>query len=75
MTSGNHDATLRQATALDPNFRFAENRVRGYARADLFPDRCDVAFRGVSNVRDPKATVTDIARFTIDNGRPGISPG
>ncbi|WP_260599271.1 alkaline phosphatase D family protein [Sphingomonas endolithica] len=75
MTSGNHDATLRQATAIDPNFRFAENRVRGYARADLFPDRSEVAFRGVSNVRDPNATVSDLARFTIDQGRPGIRLG
>jgi len=75
MTSGNHDATLREATARDPNFRFAENRVRGYARADILPDRCEMAFRGVSNVRDPHATVTDIARFTLENGRPGIRPG
>lgn len=74
MTSGNHDATLRSSTALDPNFRFAENRVRGYARADIRHDRCEVTFRGVSDVRDPRATVTEIARFTLENGRPGIRP-
>jgi alkaline phosphatase D len=72
VSSGAGDTTLKQSTAHNPKFHFAENQVRGYSRVELTRDRCEVTFRGVNNVRDPNSGVTNLARFVIENGRPGI---
>lgn len=75
LTSNNHDATLKEATAQQSGFRFAENAVRGYGRVDLTPKTCEIAFRGLANVRDPNSGVRDLARFAVENGRAGIQRG
>ncbi|UZK67682.1 alkaline phosphatase D family protein [Sphingomonas sp. M1-B02] len=75
LTSGARDTMLKQNAANNPGFHFAENQVRGYARMDLTPGRCDVAFRGLSEVRDPLSAASDIARFTVENGQAGMKLG
>lgn len=72
ISSGAGDTTLKQSTARNPLFHFAENQVRGYSRVELTRDRCDVTFRGLDDVRDPASAVRDLARFTIENGRRGM---
>ena len=72
ITSLNHDATLKPGMARNPNFRFAENEVRGYGRADVTRARCEVAFRGLADATDEKSGVRDLARFTVESGRTGI---
>jgi alkaline phosphatase D len=72
VSSGARDTTLKQNAANNPGFHFAENQIRGYGRMDLTRERCDVAFRGLADVRDPKSAVTDIARFTVESDRGGM---
>ena len=72
ITSLEHDATLRGDMMSQHGFRFAENAVRGYGRADLTPGRCDVTFRGLADARDPRSAARDLARFTVEAGSPRI---
>ncbi|MDB5705989.1 MAG: alkaline phosphatase [Sphingomonas bacterium] len=75
ITSLNHSDTFKPDAARDPHFHYAENEVRGYGRVDLTPGRCDVVFRGLADALDQNSTIRDLARFTVENGRPGIQSG
>ena len=73
ITSLNEDPLFKSTAARTPGFHFAENFVRGYGRIDLTPARCDVTFRGLDNPRDPRSTALDLARFSVEAGRPGLT--
>jgi alkaline phosphatase D len=61
--------------AENPHVRFFDSRKRGYVSVDLRQDRMDVAFRAISDVTDPQATVSTLANFAVLNGKPGVVPG
>jgi alkaline phosphatase D len=75
ISSGARDKTLKAGAAQNPGFHFAENQVRGYGRLDLTPGACEVALRGLTDVRDPTSDVRDLARFAVEAGRPGVQAG
>jgi len=65
----------------DPDFKrlapangleFAEHMVRGYGRLDLDAKGGRVAFRGLADARREDSTISDIARFSLEAGRPGM---
>ncbi len=56
----------------NPHIRFFESRQRGYVSVELRPSRMDVAFRTVSDVRDPAATLSTLRRYVVEDGRPGV---
>lgn len=66
-----HDPYLKME-AQRSGVRYAENEVRGYGRVDVTAGRADIVFRGVANARLADSGISDLARFTIENGRPGI---
>jgi alkaline phosphatase D len=74
ITSLFHDPFLK-AEAKNSRLAFAENEVHGYGRADIVAGRMDMAFRGLADATSEDSTISDIARFTIEAGRPGIQPG
>ena len=55
----------------NPHVRFFDSRERGYVAVELRPERIEVAFRNISDVRDPAAAAATLQRFVVDNGRPG----
>jgi alkaline phosphatase D len=57
-----------------PHVRYFESRQRGYVGLDISRARTLASFRIVSDVRDPKATVSTLARFAVEDGRPGAIP-
>lgn len=57
--------------AQNPHVRFFESRKRGYAVADLTPDRMMVRLRTVSDATDPAATVDTLASFAVESGKAG----
>ncbi|WP_374274878.1 alkaline phosphatase [Brevundimonas sp.] len=73
ITSGGppHDAIMGFMRH-NPQIRFFEGRVRGYMTADLTPDRMAVAYRAVSDVRDPAATVSTLAAWVVEDGRSDV---
>jgi alkaline phosphatase D len=58
----------------NPEVRFFESRKRGYVSAELRPERLEIAFRAVGDVRDPQTGVSTLQRFVVENGRPGPQP-
>ncbi|CAN5199563.1 alkaline phosphatase D family protein [soil metagenome] len=58
----------------NPHVKFFDARVHGYSVASITTDRFDMAFRTVSDVRDPAAAIATFKRFTVENGRPGPVP-
>jgi alkaline phosphatase D len=55
----------------NPHVRFFESRERGYASVDLTPTTMTTRFQIVSDVTDPKATVSTLKTFAVESGRPG----
>ena len=56
----------------NPHVRFFESRKRGYVSVDLDGGKMTTHFRVVSDVTDPKATVSTLTRFVIESGKPGV---
>jgi alkaline phosphatase D len=55
----------------NPHVHFFESRKRGYVSVDLTPDRMTTRFQALSDVRDPKATVSTLKSFVVETGRAG----
>ena len=53
----------------NPHVRFFDSRKRGYVSAELRPERLEVAFRAVADVRDPADRSIDLAPLRR-RGRP-----
>ncbi|KQM19615.1 alkaline phosphatase D family protein [Novosphingobium sp. Leaf2] len=51
---------------------FAEDQVRGYGRLDIDRNGGTVTFRGLADARREDSTIADIARFSLEAGRPGL---
>lgn len=55
----------------NPRILLADGRRRGYLSAEIFPNRMQVALQVVDDARTPGAALATLARFTIEDGRPG----
>ena len=64
-------ATQFDGSAKNPQLRFYDNH-RGYVRCTLDRARLTADFRAVSTVTAPTATVSTIATFVVDDGKPGV---
>ncbi|HEX7006829.1 MAG TPA: alkaline phosphatase D family protein [Alphaproteobacteria bacterium] len=59
---------------LNPHIRYFESRWRGFMTVDIAADLLTARFRAVSDARDPRATVSTLAAFAIEDGRRGVVP-
>jgi alkaline phosphatase D len=59
----------------NPHVRFFDSRKRGYVSVDLRPERIEVDFRAIFDPRDPAASVSSLARFGVEAGKPGVQSG
>jgi alkaline phosphatase D len=71
ITSLFHDDSYK-ALAKSNGLAFAENEVRGYARLDFTAKGAEVSFRGLADARREDSAISDIARFSLEAGRPGL---
>lgn len=65
---------LMAAMPANPHIRFFESRVRGYMAMDVTPERMITRYQAISDVRDPKASVSTLKRWVVEDGRPGAQP-
>ena len=72
ITSLNPDPLFKSTAARTTGFHYAENSIRGYGRIDLSQDHCNVTFRGLADARDPRSGITNLTRFVLEAGHPGI---
>jgi alkaline phosphatase D len=55
----------------NPQLKFAEAEKRGYVTMALGAKRNDISLRAIGEVTDKDTGIADLARFAIENGRPG----
>lgn len=53
---------------INPHFIFADGAKRGYGVAEFTPKQLIVTLRVLSNARDEEATITSLAKFSVDSG-------
>jgi len=51
---------------------FADGAYRGYARLTLTPARLEAELISYASVREPEAVAQSLARFVIEDSRPGL---
>jgi alkaline phosphatase D len=72
ITSQGPRLKVTQATLQhNPHIKYANGTQRGYTAFDISPALCTVRMRALSSVTDPQATISEVAAFTVESGRPG----
>ncbi|WP_313002004.1 alkaline phosphatase D family protein [Brevundimonas sp.] len=62
---------LMSAMPANPHIKFFESRERGYISMEVTPDQIMTRYQIVSDVRDPKASLSTLNTWIVENGRPG----
>ncbi len=69
---GRDNAALGRRRATNPHLKYAEGERRGFGMVELTPEACTVTFRGVQNAFDAASPVSDLAKFVVEAGQPGL---
>jgi alkaline phosphatase D len=69
--SGQKQAEADAILTENPHLRFADVERHGYLTLELLPDRARADLKAVSDITDPQATLSTIASFVVEDGRPG----
>jgi alkaline phosphatase D len=56
----------------NPHVQFFESRKRGYVSVDVDAGQMTTRLRAISDVTDPKASVSTLKTFAVENGKPGV---
>ena len=59
------------AVSDNPHTKFFDGASRGYVRCDLNRKRWQSDYRVVSTIREPEATISTVASFVVEDGKPG----
>jgi alkaline phosphatase D len=60
--------------AANPHIKFFESRKRGYVSVELTRKTMNAKYQVVSDVTDPKATLSTLAAFVVEDGQAGAKP-
>ncbi len=55
----------------NPQIKFFDSRVRGYMSMDITPRLMTTRYQAISDVRDPRATLSTLNTWAVEDGRPG----
>ena len=61
-----------QMVALNPHIKYGRSDKRGYMLLDITRERTTAHFQGLDNVQDAQSGQSTLARFTIEEGKPGL---
>jgi alkaline phosphatase D len=56
----------------NPHVQFFESRKRGYVSVDVDAKQMTTRLQAISDVADPKASISTLKSFAVENGRPGV---
>jgi alkaline phosphatase D len=62
---------LDAVLAENPHFKFGDARHRGYVRVTVSQKELHADLRAMASVRTPDAACSTLARFVVEDGRPG----
>lgn len=69
---GRSNTDIHRLVDFNPGLKFGDGETRGYGRVEITRKACDVTFRGVADALVPNAPVSDLAKFVVEAGRPGL---
>lgn len=64
---------MSKRMADNPHLVYGDSVTRGYVLFEVGDDAVEARLRGVDDVRRRDAVVRDVARFRVDDGRPGVT--
>ncbi|MBC7968789.1 MAG: alkaline phosphatase [Verrucomicrobia bacterium] len=64
-------APVTLALSDNPHTKFFNGALRGYVRCDLNRKRWQSDYRVVSTITEPEATISTLASFVVEDGKPG----
>ena len=67
---GQDYASMLELQQDNADFRFVDNRVRGYALANVSATSTDIAYRALDDVTDPDSPISDLVKFSLEAGNP-----
>jgi alkaline phosphatase D len=67
-----YESTMK-IVAQNPHVHIFESRKRGYAIADVTPQRMETRFQTVADATDPAAPKETLARFVTESGKAGVT--
>ncbi len=67
-------ARTEEYLAMNPHIAYGRSDRRGFAVMDLAPEHATVLFQGLENVKSASSAVATLARFRVEDGRPGVLP-
>jgi alkaline phosphatase D len=70
-SEGPPDERFLQLLPENPHVRYFESRHRGYVAVDLTQERMEARMQIISDRRAPKARVSTLERFVVQNASPG----
>jgi alkaline phosphatase D len=73
-SQGPRPESIANALAKNPHLRYGRSDKRGYGVMTLERKGCSVEFRAVDDEKDPSSAARTLARFAVENGRPGVQP-
>lgn len=74
VTSGSRpQKRIDQYLAHNPHIKYGRSDRRGYAMVELTATRATVRFQGLDDVHRADSGVSTLARFVVDDGRPGVA--
>ena len=65
------EALFGPAQSLNPHVRFLDNHHAGYVLLDVTPGQLDIDLRAVADLADSQSVTASLARYLVENGRPG----
>jgi alkaline phosphatase D len=72
VTSGSRpQARTLQYLDMNPHVKYGRSDKRGFMLMEVTPGATNTAFVGLDNVRDKDSGASTLARFRVDDGRPG----
>ena len=74
VTSSSHPQTrTEQYLAYNPHIRYGHSDYRGCMMMEVTPARVSVRFQGLDDVRQAGSGVSTLARFAVEDGKPGLT--
>ncbi|RJF99615.1 alkaline phosphatase D family protein [Noviherbaspirillum saxi] len=61
-----------QYLAHNPHIKYGRSDMRGYMLLELQPGQLSMRFQGLADVRQARSPVSTIARFIVEDGKPGL---
>jgi alkaline phosphatase D len=74
-SSSRPQARTDRYVADNPHIRYGRSDKRGFMLLEVTPQKTMTWFVGLDNVRDAKSGAATLARFIVEDGKPGVNTG